>query len=1521
MQIPFAAELSPASYEGASLRHGHAEFPSSSRVLALIEQGLVLDLGAVKFAEFAVLARILVEVDWATRHGIRTRVVLPREHQSTSAVRRFLYNTGFLDALTGLPGDRPASVTIAGGPVPHANSRRGIEPVADRRSLDDGSMRILPFRWVKPGEGAELRTRDDFSRMMSGLERLGLRPRDADEMANTIVFELIENVHQHAPEDGAPAPFALFGAILLGRNYKIRRSAFSTAAQPTWKRFRSEQDQLLRICLGDSGAGLAATIRRVHSAPEPEAIIFAFDKFSTSRESERLVDRGTRGLWHVDRVVRRYGGAALVRTGNAEAGYGHLLLEEEALENRVPMAWSPGTFLDVSVLPLVPLRHQAARRPDSRAARNPPTALPELIRLRPTNEGELSTADERHLQPIVTANRAEHTLCVIALGRENQAGAWHDDRVNRVVYYLSRLANPTALALVAAELPTEQVVQLRERLDLSGAKPGTVAGDIASAEAFTDPVLLVSAQRHGVFLGGDWRLVDSLNYLIDHASASIAEVAAATMTDPTELRRLLNDQPHLLRFLEEREEVELRLTPFTALEHLADQLASELKAFVTQGADGLVSVGSFVAPTLERTSRWIDVAAVAKKVGSHLLGLALAHRIGPTEARAVVVLDEAVELVGEHLAMSIGATAVVRAPSEADRWDTWLQGLQPGSSVVIVAGVFHSENALRRVVADLADRAIRVMSAAALYDCRADGRDLVSTPFGDIEIVAVTSVDVRIAEGDAADLTYIDPVLLQPTIGEWRPNDRYPLKPEDFAALASRSDSIRHGHLARGEVAHFALQSNVELVLDDRRRGGVRAHLRQAVYDWLAAVPDAAPVSVLHPDDRTAERLAKIVVEIARRPKQRPTRQSVRRRSVERRWAYPAALAGPLHGHDVIIADWGAVELLSIEQLVRLAVTGGSRRVLTLTLISQLAPEDENFIGVVRSARRSTEVVTAGQQPLFPGTGADVTARFITRFAGGRFDPSTCPMCELRQRYERHRELSPTKYLESHYSHAAADLAPTSRAVAFQSVTTDAFGVPAFAEELRPVADTRRQLHDGLRSVRAREQFLNFVQGLGPEHADARAVIRVLALERQWLKLPPVRLGLVREEIVRLAAGIAVLRGEPPGVVRQAIEVLGAIDPAAFLRVAIDVLDGHEAEEVHAWVLAEVHRMALASPRADVPTGALERLATEIRDRADARPELSRSAEAVGGLARRLRATRPSEQALLALRETYTNLKPHAEVVEAAVTLTDALEVPSNWDERRSDSTHQIVLRTWSVVQEFLEVEVLPNLLLLPWIDRGGQRFDRSRRFRERASNWKRLEAYVQLSRIEDRLTALGTDEAAVEERFDLLDEIKWWIEAFVSTSPPGERGRVRSWLSRVVEDFPPVGVEVVKDAVADARQRRDGFTDNSADLFDRTLVSCSSQVLTHALGLCIKNAVSTHRQSPEVNVHLEFEIAATEEHWCLTLRNTGSRDDAGERSGLRIVEAALGSYGGRVEVVEPTSSWTYIVKLVVPLLTIEEFE
>ena len=1189
----FPRMLTLLAWEDELRRDSHAADLTSSD--GDVEDHLQLDFSRVEFADFGALARALLLLDATVRSGMQATVTLPttavfqtrantsagptlaeRQARARGDALIFMRHVGFLRSLQA-PHWEKNPVRVLDGTTRGAHEP-GIAPSLpepDPHNDPYQPRRVFPFQWLEPMPAAQLRESESFTAVAAGLEDLGLSRLDAQTLSQTVLTELVENVAEHGSDDDQP-PVALVGAVLLSaENYARRQPGMHEQMAEVAERAFADGSHVLRMIVADSGADRAVRLALSSGPPgtgagigrsRQQTVLNALGMRSAKADGDDDGRRiGTTGLGWVARVVRSYHGSVQARTAGLMAGllFGRKPDGTDVVEDG--LSYIPGTLLELT-LPTGPSLPRARPPWEDGYVRGKAPDL-QWVNCFFDPERGLAGADRTRLSDQINSsgpNRHADGLIITVPRHDDRRRI--DDRwrgaAHQVLEYVSSLARGGLVVVVFPDAEPHVlgpcVAAFNEEL-------------LAIADDDRDPVLVLDCRGEPSWCGGSVSLRAVLTLLSERGG--MVNLAAAEKRwqeageESTGFRVALDAHRHLLDT--DAEQIALRLSPSAVHEMVAQAVSQHVAAAITSGGAG-VEVGTFRAPTLRLTNRWISVPTLmAATVGTSLAAFVLARKAelalpapAPGNGRAEVFQAGATaESLARHLSecLSLGGRLCAQ-PFELHIGQPPIGEQVPaGRKVVLCTDLICTENTVRRAVRTIAAWNAEPLVIVCAVDTRGERRP-IRLLNRTIPVISLTEVDVGSARAATGDVIDIDPLTLrpaQPTLVAPGPADGH-----DLLTWFTAPDVLRLGHVDDPPNRHYSvfvrLQAMRPLEQGDQVTGAVLTEVSRAFADIRAqGGPDRiadGPLAIWCVEsDGNAERLAGTIHDrLEAEGCQVDEITRVSRETAGDVWTFPASLARLDKPLGVLIIHWWTITGSTLLHLVRLAAKSGASWIAAVCVLNQTS--DANEADVLRMLRAvAPPSATADDSTRSSGDPArtapvPVSIRFVATSGISAFTPHECPMCSTRERYRLDEEAAPPPRLLKHAERLRDMLRPRALDEVARNSAADVFTVPVEAHEATDYLRWRGLLLQARRTVRDRLEVIDRLRALTGEHPPAAewtsvGLIRLLAAEQHWLQLPPLYFQIATNLLARICGTVFEQLTAPLWLRVQALIVMSASVP------------------------------------------------------------------------------------------------------------------------------------------------------------------------------------------------------------------------------------------------------------------------------------------------------------------------------------------------------------------------------------------
>lgn len=1077
---------------------------------------------------------------------------------------------------------------------------------------------MFPFRWLEPMPAAQLREAESFIAVSAGLEDLGLSGSDARTLSQTVLTELVENVAEHGG-DGDRPPVALVGAIMLtAENYALHQTGVHPHMAEVAERARAYGRHVLRLIVADSGARQADLAVRLASAPgqrgigtgspqdrrRQQTILAALGNPSTSATGRAGPRRGTTGLSWVARVVRSYHGAVEARTADLLAGW---VFGRDTDGTRVQedgLSYVPGTLLELT-LPTGP------SPPRPRTPWGSPSALGAAPRLHWVScafdpQRGLADADRVRLadqmRALDSGRRADGLIVTVRLHGADHAEV--DDRWRGAIYQLLEFASsiarwgPVVVAFPDAEPHILDPCVAAFNQEVAAGSDGNVH----------DPFLVVGHQGEPAWCGGSVPLRAVLTSLSEKEEGAVDADKAEKYWqqaggDPSRFSATMRASGHLLSI--GAEQLQLRLSLSGVHETIAQAVSQHLAEAISHGGQG-VERGAFRGPTLRLTNRWIHVEElVAGTVGVQLAAFVLARKVeAALRASAqrepqneIAVVSSAPRPLSRHLSECLSLDGRYYPQQLELGIDEPPIGEQVpvGAKVVLCTRLVSTENSVRRAVAMVAGRDADPLVIACVVDARAT-RGPVRLLNRAIPVVSLTEADVGVSGEAEKAVTNIDPLMLRPEVAAYA--EAAPAQGVDLLTwLAIAPDVLHLGHIDNPPRRHYSAFVKLEALLQQEPQNEITdaalANVKRALTEIRGqashGLDTGIPIAIWYvASDGSAGRLADIVrYHLAAEGFQISAVTQVPRWIAGDAWIFPASLSDVARPTGVLIVNWWSITGGTLLQLVRQAARSGASWIAAVCMLNQLEPNDADFLRMLRAV--SVPATVADTDSVGPADDPTrtpdipVAIRFVAVSSIIAFNAHGCPICATRERYRLDDDAAPPRLI-NHAKMLRDMLRPRELEEVARDAAADLFTVPVTSGEAVDYMRWRGLLRRALRKVAARQEVidrLRTVTGETPPEAEWTndGLIRLLAAEQQWLRLPPLYFEMATELLSQVCVNSFERATAPSWLRVQALMVMAAAIPQRLVELLPRLLAaaGNEAVLIDQMLL-DCCRLLLRAP-------------------------------------------------------------------------------------------------------------------------------------------------------------------------------------------------------------------------------------------------------------------------------------------------------------------------------------------------------
>lgn len=1192
--------LVPSRFESALLGSHIYTRKDSGWTPAAKRRGLLFDLSRVEYVDLGAVVQLVLLIESALRDGLNVVVATPivrfryreqlflaeRSDLEAPLARRlarrvkclkFLRYIRFFDALQAPHfQDFPGSFEIFFEFDPKDKSESVEELIASRPEstspVDDVATieheealyrYCFPLTWLDGSNVGKYQEIGRFLAAVLGERSRGLAGPDAQTIANVILHELVENVLVHSET----SRWALVAALARPSTAPMVLADVLKSEQEYFHWCSQQEVPMVDVVIGDSGIGVPTSLMaafrqrapnlvakkgpRIHQ--DAEVMRWAFDRWSTRRSSD--LARGTRGLYRVDRVVKKYQGLVTIRSEDLLVGrdHGGPSFDRE-LDSRHRLSRIPGTILRLRMpATAISYRH---RRPTESSRRNLDFRLVEMGKLEVSG---FSPEALKRLQTALSVHDVSRDMCVIAVV---DGGPEDSHSLQSALRQSVEIRHPATL--VVAGLPGGWNL-IDNAIDAINAEHER---DERNVEAISrrdwgtwDPVLVIGPMGEGGWVGASADLLRMIQRLETEGPQSVSDVELMRSSEAlaeTTLRQIHSDKS--LFSFDSGNGIHLKITSNVILQTFSRLLAEH----VARGEAGVVDYGRLMCtPSLHVVRRWLHVDEVVNAIGGpRIVMMALFKRLVDqlkwrgTQGPNFVITDSTnylpnVALLQEYLGIDQRLRDVVPGETAAPI-PPMVRLIPRDSRVLLHSDIVSSGETIRRCARQALRDGAQVLAISCVIDARLS-RDKGVEVWGlEIPVIALSGIDLLVKDGEAGG--WISPVTFEPEhefASKEEPN--FPIAPEALDELIREQNALYFSHVGRPIGRHFTFYIDGTRLLSS---AVVREAFNKSISDWVGHDGSAKPIDPSRgievwyvqsePSLTASKRIADNLQ--AQRNDIRHCRP-IRRRHAYGQWVFAEGEPTSILTSDVVVVDWGALTGNTIIQMIRLAAERGAERVLACVFLSQLSKDDERLLTMLEELSVPISAYPTPQVDLFsdshplqqsakspspPTRKIAVRVRFLARFPIEAYNASDCPVCQQLGRLSR--ETYPSDIFERFAHRQERDrLVQRSLETTLQDPPKDLDNRPIPADSLLWMSSLRRRLVEAMSWTQKRVRISNELDDIleaarrvaNPDKQHAIWLMHFLSIESQWLRKPPLYLWHLREQIANIALEVSLDKSLP----------------------------------------------------------------------------------------------------------------------------------------------------------------------------------------------------------------------------------------------------------------------------------------------------------------------------------------------------------------------------------------------------------
>lgn len=1030
----------------------------------------------------------------------------------------------------------------------------------------------------------------------------GIEVIDADTIANVILYELVSNVANHA---GDNTSHALVAASLRPSHMHLKPKFHITAVHPYIQWLNEKQTSLVEIVIGDSGKGIKKTLEENYYKARPpkkenkgeiketvSIMQWAFDRWSTSRKKSKLL-RGTRGLYRIDRIVKKYQGIVTLRSENVMVGIDHGgPYYDECISSQSPspqkLSFIPGTILKFW---LPPFRERIIKR----QLETEPTSeiIFENIELGDISENGI----EPSLRDLLEKKLSNDKVLILA---NVTGGVETHEAVYETLRQAVEMRHPGSLVLSGLPGGNDLIESAVNSLNKEHEKNYRECESHRSEHfEIWDPVPIITSSNDIIWVGSTSTRRKVLNRLVEEGGTLQAEAFKKLIPDKKERSRILLEFRNDTSVIKIHDDgaIEWTATETKLLYKLAAVspnlhqclykfIKKSLKQHVLENKAGVYAEGIYRSPSLHLMKKWINVGKIIENVtdGPHWTMYALSKLVKDFyEEKGIFPADfiiydsssrvDNINHLQEWLEIEYGRKEVIAGDKGVHIYNK--RKLIPDASRVLIYSdqIISNKSVVRCLQQILRDDTIPIV-VACLFDLREKSQMEIEVWGKKLPVVSLVKIPLVIDDSTLEKIPInINPITRKeekyqvPFSGK-RP---YEITESDMEELLIKHKAIHFSHVGRPIGRHFTFYlGSTALIEDDKISDAFNSEIDSWLEGKKLLPRESQKLEIWYPESEPqpfapayffATKLGGLRDDVVHL-------RQIPREAVYRQWLFSEKqeFSIPLKSKSIAVVDWGALTGDTVTQMIRLAVEAGVEHILICIFLSQLSQTEESFLRLLDRTKIASQPDPKSKQlklwskpnnPEKPDTleifkYVTVSVKFLGRFPIKAYSGEhECPVCQglpsmAKDDYPtdflwnyakkmNHKKFQTRTREEIVYS-SKKDFLSEEVAIFMAKFREDLVSSLIFTNKRQEVYEKIKEFHKSINgsSIYTNDEIVSF--------------ITFLSIERQWLSNPPLYFLKVRRLIAEIALSITEKRETQTDNRLAALIVLRASSKTLFAK-------------------------------------------------------------------------------------------------------------------------------------------------------------------------------------------------------------------------------------------------------------------------------------------------------------------------------------------------------------------------------------
>lgn len=1092
------------------------------------ESGIIIDLSKVGWVEPIAVVRLVLFIESALLNGLSVEIRMPFPYNTQpekailaqaiqtknndirkkaqyvalnisrrSNAAKVLANIRFIEALRHehivLSLGTLKIIELYDWSLPEQPAEKGDEQYAETLSPLEQEERVpwyfeivYGLQWIADPRSKDGRQIIDHLSRVEVLADILTHPSkhilaaDGNTLAHVFLKELVENTIDHAGRE-----FALITAW-------SRPSSINLKEQEILKCERNFAAwcldyPLIELMVGDSGTGIPHSLageykkKRPHFPKELEKastntriLAWSLDKWSSRYSAGSK--RGTRGLYRVERIVRKYSGCLTIRSESSFVGRdcGFSNPPDYIFQEDLPR--SPGTVVHVR-LPIIPFE-RTITRPSNPALHKAIIEVVDFFNLDWSDEDQAirdicNRIYERSEGRLSTRN----PICIVA----DIAFARIERRtLEKLLIRLVEIAHPIALVVANVKSPStdsaaETIHSIAEQispLDLKDA-----SAEEAEALDVRDAVLFQYTDGTSAWLGAPRDLIQHLNNLWENEVISFTSLKEV-LPDIKARNNLIKQFAEAYHIAHQAQDggIALNFNREDIREALFNHVSQLLITKVERGQSNAIRSGLFRTPSLEIVGKYTNVRRLLEEVGLDRATAALAHKCARLQelqdAEDIQIISDwktsrdVIDCFRDSLCEALFLPLDSIAFYQVNPGD--LPVIREGSKVILFTDLILTGDSINSLISQVVRTRTVPSLIVAVFDARGEqgSGEAIKALGHSIDLIALANIDVRAkAPYPDSEPVNINPLTHEPEKEDSSPSFHYPIKQKILGQMIKREDALYFNHIVRPNGRHFSLYLDPFKLLgsldtsdpSDISITGKRVikEFEKFIDDWNNS--EETIDRIYFPNLPRSERPSPTKLIIAKSLADKynvplisidsiTELSTVERKlgSEENHWWQPdgstsyqlslfetskgdssleasqrSSITLPQIPRKAVIVDWGSITGTAIRNSIRYVATKGATNILVVVFLSQLPEEEEKFLTSIKSIE-----VKYLHNNEYINRECKVSVNFVTRFPIQVYEARLCPYCRQLDRLNDEKGFYPTELLIEFTQKARQTLRP-----------------------------------------------------------------------------------------------------------------------------------------------------------------------------------------------------------------------------------------------------------------------------------------------------------------------------------------------------------------------------------------------------------------------------------------------------------------------------------------------------------------